>query len=201
MGQRCGLKEVIRVISEMMGVEESKITDTSVLKSGMTNQSYLFALHGKKYILRIPGEGTKNLINRSQEADVYGILRESGICDTIVCLDSQSGCKITEYWEGARVCNPADSLDVKKCMDKLCQFHNLKLQVAHKFDLFEKILFYESLWGDTPSRYEDYRQIKQGIFSLQSYINTYREISVLSHIDAVPDNFLFADFDNFSESQ
>lgn len=37
----------------------------------MTNRSFLFTCKGKKYIMRIPGEGTDQLINRRQEASVY----------------------------------------------------------------------------------------------------------------------------------
>ena len=57
--------------------------------------------------------------------------------------------------------------------------------------LFEQIEFYESLWQGSRSVYRDYPQTKEKILSLQSYIEQHAQPHVLTHIDAVPDNFLF----------
>lgn len=190
-GKRYGRKEVTTIIAKVMDVQEYEITGISALKAGMTNQSFLFVLRGKKYIMRIPGEGTKHLISRKQEADVYRVLKGKKVCDDIVYVNPLNGYKVTEYWEGARVCNPGDISDVRQCIVKLRQFHEWKLQVAHKFDLFQQILFYESLWGGALSGYEGYGQTKQRVFALLPYIEAHRKQSVLTHMDAVPDNFLF----------
>lgn len=37
----------------------------------MTNRSFFFRVSNSRYIMRIPGEGTDQLIDREQEADVY----------------------------------------------------------------------------------------------------------------------------------
>ena len=37
----------------------------------MTNRSFLFDCNSTKHIMRIPGEGTDQLINRREEAQVY----------------------------------------------------------------------------------------------------------------------------------
>ena len=76
-------------------------------------------------------------------------------------------------------------------MCKLKEFHKLKLKVKHEFNIFEQIEFYESLWGDVQSIYNDYKKTKKNIFSLKEYIDKNSNEKVLTHIDAVPDNFLF----------
>lgn len=76
-------------------------------------------------------------------------------------------------------------------MKKLRQFHEMKLKVNHRFDVFKQIEFYESLWNGQLSVYRDYKRQKEQVFSLQSYIEKYKEEEILTHIDAVPDNFLF----------
>ena len=57
----------MELISEVLQVPESEITGIKCLKTGMTNKSFLFKVHGKSYICRIPGPGTELLINRKQE--------------------------------------------------------------------------------------------------------------------------------------
>ena len=76
-------------------------------------------------------------------------------------------------------------------MKFLREFHQLGLQVEHEFHIFEQINFYEKLWNGKKSVFRDYEKTKQYVFSLQEYINEYAERKVLTHIDAVPDNFLF----------
>ena len=167
-----------------------EIENIEVLKKGMTNRSFLFRCKNKKYIMRIPGKGTEKLIKRREEAEVYNVIKERNICDNIVYINSENGYKITEFLENARVCNPNNFIDVKKCMKRLREFHNLRLKVEHSFDLFKQIDFYESLREGKSSIYKDYSETKEKILSLKEYINKNIKERVLTHIDAVPDNFL-----------
>lgn len=141
--------------------------------------------------MRIPGEGTDCLINRKEEAAVYQTINDRQLCDNIVYINPENGYKITEFFEGARVCDPLNEDDVKKCMMKLRNFHELGLTVDHEFNIFGQIEFYESLWDGASSVYKDYKKTKSNVFSLKSYIDEHMEKRVLTHIDAVPDNFLF----------
>lgn len=183
--------QALEVISEALSVPQSEIVDISVLKKGMTNRSFLFSSGGKKYIMRIPGEGTDKLIDRRQEAAVYATISGKGLCDDVIYMSPENGYKITAFWENARSCDGKNMADVARCMKKLREFHNLGLRVDHEFDLFRQIEFYESLWQGTGSVYRDYETTKGHVLSLQPYIEAHRGRSVLTHIDAVPDNFLF----------
>ena len=153
--------DAIQVICEALDARPEAVTDITVLKKGMTNRSFLFTCKGKKYIMRIPGEGTDQLINRRQEAAVYQALDRKHICDDIAYINPENGYKITEFLEGARVCDPSNYEDVKKCMKRLRAFHDLKLKVNHEFDIFGQMEFYETLWEGTPSVYKDYEKQKQ----------------------------------------
>ena len=76
-------------------------------------------------------------------------------------------------------------------MTALRSFHRQHLHVDHTFDLWERLDFYESLWQGVPSCYADYQEVKQAVLSLRGYIDAQPKESVLCHIDAVPDNFMF----------
>lgn len=183
--------DAIQVICQALGARPDEVTNITVLKKGMTNRSFLFSCKDKKYIMRIPGEGTDQLINRRQEAAVYQTIAGRKICDEIAYINPENGYKITGYLEGARVCDAENEEDLQKCMKKLREFHGQKLRVDHSFDLFGQMEYYESLWEGTPSAYKDYEKTKDHVLQLKDYIEENAGEQVLTHIDAVPDNFLF----------
>ena len=183
--------DAIQVIEEVFDVSNADIQNITVLKKGMTNRSFLFTCKDEKYIMRIPGEGTDQLINRKEEADVYGVIKDKKLCDDIIYINPKNGYKITKFLESARVCDSTNIEDLKSCMSLLKEFHKMALKVNHTFDLFGKINFYESLWNGEASAYLDYLETKANVFKLKQYIDQYKGEYVLTHIDAVPDNFLF----------
>lgn len=185
--------DAIQVICEALGAQQDEVTNITVLKKGMTNRSFLFSCKDKKYIMRIPGEGTDQLINRRQEAAVYQTIAGRKICDEIAYINPENGYKITEYLDGARVCDAEKEEDLQKCMKKLREVHGQKLRVDHSFDLFGQMEYYESLWEGTPSAYKDYEKTKAHVLQLKDYIEANAGEWVLTHIDAVPDNFLFVE--------
>lgn len=179
--------------AKVLNAETEDIANIVVLKKGMTNRSFLFSCQGEKYIMRIPGEGTNHLIDRQKEEQVYRTILGKGLCDDVIYINASNGYKITKFIENARVCDPFAKEDVIACMKKLRSFHEQKLTVEHEFDLFAQIQFYESLWQGRKSAYKDYKRTKENVWSLKSYIEDHVEEKVLTHIDAVPDNFLFVD--------
>ena len=182
--------DAIGTICRVFDASPRDITHITVLKKGMTNRSFLFTCRGKQYIMRIPGEGTDRLIDRRQEAAVYGAIRDLSLCDDVYYIDPANGYKITAFLENARVCDPENPNDVRRCMAFLRKFHERRLHVGHSFDIFGQIEFYEQLWKGNPSVYADYRRTKEQILSLRPYLEAHAGEKVLTHIDAVPDNFL-----------
>lgn len=184
--------EDLRVIGKALRTRPEEITGVSALKKGMTNRSFLFSCRGEPYIIRVPGVGTGRLISRRQEAEVYRVVRGRNICEDVLYIDPDSGYKISRFLPGARTCDPLNQADTARCMEKLREFHRLGLRVNHEFDLFAHISFYESLWEGVPSAYPDYRETKDGVFRLRPFLDAHAGEKTLTHIDAVPDNFLFS---------
>ena len=185
--------DAIDVIADVFKTSTDTIEDICVLKKGMTNRSFLFSVNDDRYIMRIPGEGTDQLINRAEEAEVFKTISGKGLCDDPVYINPENGYKITKYLDGIRCCDPENEEDLKKCMKRLKSFHDMHLSVPHTFDIFERIDFYETLWNNQPSMYKDYEQTKANVFDLRSFIDGLKKDWCLTHIDAVPDNFLFYD--------
>ncbi len=183
--------DAISAICQALTVRPEELTDITVMKKGMTNRSFRFTCRGCSYLMRIPGEGSNRLIDRRQEAAVYAAIAGKGLCPPVVYMDPDSGYKLTRFLDHARVCDSRDWNDVARCMERLRDFHRMKLTVDHTFDLFGQIVFYESLWNGAPSVYRDYRQTRDRVLSLRPYVEAHAEPYVLTHVDAVPDNFLF----------
>lgn len=180
-------------LAEIFGCRREAVKYEYALKNGMTNDSFLFSVAGRqgRYIARCPGAGTGALIDRRQEHSVYEALRGLSICDDIVHLCRETGLKVTRFWEGARTCDKDSPEDVAACMGLLRDFHGRRLSVAHAFCPFERIGYYEGLLGGRPSAYADYADTKARVMGLREFIGGAAGPSALSHIDAVPSNFVF----------
>ena len=191
--------DAIQVIKDVLNVGPEDIINIRALKKGMTNRSFLFECQKQKYIMRIPGEGTDKLINRNNETSVYRVIDHKNICENLLYINPSNGYKITEFLEGARECDATNEQDLSRCMAKLRTFHELELQVDHDFDILGQIDFYESLWEGKLSIYSDYKDVKKRVLSLSNFVNKHIDKRVLTHIDAVPDNFLFVENANGDE--
>lgn len=191
--------QAIKIIEKQFRITSKEIHKIKILKKGMTNRSFLFSCKNKRYIMRIPGEGTDKLINRENEAAVYQLINAYKLADPVIYINPKNGYKITEFLNNTTNCDPNNLKDVTKCMRRLHQIHNLNLKVDHFFDLFKKINFYESLWSNPISAYQDYPKTKRHVFKLRKFIDSCNIKFSLTHIDAVPDNFLFTTTDGGTE--
>lgn len=181
--------DAIEIIENILKVNKKDIHNIHTLKKGMTNRSFIFTVNNKRYIMRIPGEGTDKLIDRKEEYDVYQRVKKEPYTETILYLNPDSGYKISEFLENTRNSDANNIQDVKKSMSVLRKFHNQNYQVDHTFDLWKQIDFYESL-RKTASAYRDYEEIKDWVLKLKPFIEDNVTKWSLCHIDANYDNFL-----------
>lgn len=181
--------DAIEIIENILKVNKKDIHNIHTLKKGMTNRSFIFTVNNKRYIMRIPGEGTDKLIDRKEEYDVYQRVKKEPYTEKILYLNPDSGYKISEFLEDTRNSDANNIQDVKKSMSVLRKFHNQNYQVDHTFDLWKQIDFYESL-RKTASAYRDYEEIKDRVLKLKPFIEDNVTKWSLCHIDANYDNFL-----------
>ena len=183
--------DALGLVASTLDTCVESIEDVEVLKKGAINRSFRFSVKGAKYVIRIPGTMAGQHVDRDCEAQAYRAIAGLGLCDNPVLVDPASGCKITRYVEGARPCDANSEVDLRRCMARLREFHNMGLQVSHTFDIYERIDFYETLWGGAKSAYRDYEQTKADVLSLRPFVESMPRQWCLAHIDPVADNFLF----------
>lgn len=181
--------DAIEIIEDILKVNKKDIHNIHTLKKGMTNRSFIFTVNNKRYIMRIPGEGTDKLIDRREEYDVYQRVKKEPYTETILYLNPDNGYKISEFLENTRNSDSNNVQDVKESMNVLRKFHSQNYQVDHTFDIWKQIDFYESL-RKTASSYRDYEEIKDRVLKLKPFIDDNVTKWSLCHIDANYDNFL-----------
>lgn len=182
----------MQLVAHVFNVKEEAIHNIRCLKSGMTNQSFLFELDGKHYICRIPGPGTEFLINRKEEEAVYKAVTPLGITEHILYFDGKTGYKIAQYYEGARNADAKNPEEMAACMEMLRKLHHSGVTVPHTFRIRERIDFYERICrGHEEMLFEDYPAVRARMNELMDRLDTLERPCCLSHIDSVADNFLF----------
>lgn len=182
--------EAMRVIEQVLDTGLRGIKNIQVLKKGMTNRSFFFEHDGHRYIMRIPGEGTGELINRQEEYDVYQELAGTDWTERILYLNPRNGYKLSAFIEDAHNASASNWDEVTRCMAMLRKLHHSGFKVGHAFHLYDQIEFYEGLRRGK-SAYRDYSTVKDRIDQLRPFISKHAKLQVLCHIDANPDNFVF----------
>lgn len=185
--------QVREIICGQLGVDDEELSELVPVKAGMTNITWSFRMGEQKYLLRLPGAGTDQLINRQEEFSVYQAIAGFGIGDEVICFDREQGIKISRFLENVHTCRPDSQKDIRRCMDQLRRFHEQKLTVPHSFDLRERISYYERLRQPYPSVHPDYSQTREKMDILLSYVESLGKERTLCHIDSVCDNFLLYD--------
>ncbi len=181
----------LELISDIFKKDESCITDLKPLKFGMTNKSFSFKIENKKYIFRIPGEGTQDLINRKQEYEVYKVIAPLKLSDTIIYFNPETGVKISEFIRDCHNADPHNNDDLKLCMHAARTLHNSGIKVPHVFNFRERIAYYESL-ADKKNGilYHDYKEVRVHMEELLDLLDSVKKDLKLTHIDLIPDNLI-----------
>lgn len=179
---------ILEVIQSVFNIKNNDI-ELTPLKQGMTNDSFIFSINNERYIIRVPGVNTEKIINRHQEFEVYQAIKDEAFVEPVVYIDRDKGYKISKFIENSHTVNPKDWNEITACLKRLKDFHSQSHRVEHYFDVFEHINYYESLMPND-SKYEDYKETKKNIESLEPIIENLVKDWTLCHIDAVCDNFL-----------
>ena len=183
--------EIIKTIEQVLGVEYEEIRNVRYLKKGLTNTSFLFEAKNRPYIMRVPGWGPGH-IDREKEGRVYERIRGLGLCDDNLYFNPENGFKIARYLPDARICNPRNGEDLRRCLQLVRRLHEANLQLDSTLDVFGAIQWYEDLREGAPSLYRDYALTKARCLAMRPYVEAHAHSFCLTHGDCRPDNFLFS---------
>src|SRR5262249_26790993 len=110
--------------------------------AGLTNRNYKITFGDERFVLRIPGEGTSEYINRKQEAVAARIAAEAGVNAEGLYFDAVDGLMLTRFVDGAATMNGERFKDlgaVARAATAFRRMHDCGRRFATEFELFQKM--------------------------------------------------------------
>ena len=160
---------------------------------GLTNLVYRVEHQGVAYLLRIPGKGTQDYIDRGVEAHDAQVAADAGVSAPVLFFDANDGLMLAEYIEGT-------TLDVKGFKDLGCvsrsaaalkRMHQHSQRFRSRFDVFEKIDAFlkllEKLDAPLPDGYE---QVHREADEVRRVLNAKPTVLAPCHCDPLAENFI-----------
>lgn len=187
------LKNLKEIICECMGIQESEINKIYPM-GGMTNKNFKVCINDKSYVLRVPGNGTEEMISRQDEIKNAVYANRIGIDAELVYFNEETGVKISNFIENAQTLSPEATKkqhNMKMVCNLLRSLHNSKEKMDNDFNIYEKIEKYENLSKKIGGVfYEDYYKVKDKVYSLKKIMNELDVSYTPCHNDTIAENFI-----------
>ncbi|WP_231147807.1 choline/ethanolamine kinase family protein [Clostridium botulinum] len=161
---------------------------------GLTNNNYKITLHNDELVVRIPGENTKEFIDRVNEKNNSQIAELLGLDSKCIYFDEITGVKISKFIKDAETLDEITGKNIeniKFIADKLNKLHSSNKSFHTTFDPFQTIKAYESkLINYNVGMYEGYYDIKNLFLTFKDILENMNISYVPCHIDPLPQNFV-----------
>lgn len=182
------LKDVLRV-DEYIHIERL---------GGLTNHTYKVVLqNGQIYAIRLPGEGTEELIDRENEKVSTQLACRLRL-DAPLLFFGKHGEKVSRYIDGARsLCASDFSCDsvLKQAAGILRALHICGADTKVPFDVFDMAAEYERIIDDNAvALFIDYPEIKSMILRIRNYVTAFADAPLVPcHNDPLCENWVIDD--------
>lgn len=162
---------------------------------GMTNHSYKITRSDEQeYLVRLPGEGTENLINRLDERKSTELACKLGIDSPLIYFDDK-GRKVMRFIKDPQPMNEyvmQTKDNIKQAAEIFRRLHTCGVDTGVRFEVFEMAELYENLIRDEHvGFYTDYEKIKQTVMDIKREVdNTGKAKRVPCHNDSLLGNWV-----------
>ncbi len=163
------VKELLELVGkETEGFEIERL-------GGMTNHSYKVTLKDKEELLvRVPGEGTEEMINRLDERKSTQLGCDLGI-DSELLYFGDDGTKVMRFIHNPRPMSEEvmkKKENMKQAADIFRKLHTCGADTGVKFEVFEMADLYEKIIREGGvAFYDDYDEMKQTVMDIKSEID------------------------------
>lgn len=191
--QEVKINNIKEMIARSLDITQDEINSIDPV-GGMTNKNFKVNINNENYILRIPGNGTEEMISRNSEKYNSLIANRLDIDTDILYFNEENGLKISKYIENAETINPKTAKredNMKAVTNILKKLHNSNANFESKFDVFSKIDDYEMLLKECNGKnFDDYITVKEKVVSLNKILEDIGVENVPCHNDTVAENFV-----------
>ena len=162
--------------------------------AGLTNVNHLVEHEGQRYVVRLPGEGTSEYIDRTNEAVAARSAAEAGVNAEVLFFDATDGLMMTRYVDGAVTMDAVRFRDldaVARAGRALRRLHDGARPFASDFVLFPMIDEYKSLLASKGATLpEGYDEAQRTADAVRAALQSTPSALVPSHCDPLCENFL-----------
>ncbi len=165
---------------------------------GLTNHTYKVTLkNGEEYVVRIPGEGTEEVIVRSDEMVSTKLACDLGV-DAEMLYFGEDGSKVTRFIKNA-ITMSAESLKNRERIEQVAEIfkkmHTCGVDTKVPFEVFEMAASYEKVIEDNNvPMFDDYAEIKAEVMKIKAEVDSLIDIKkVPCHNDALCENWVLGD--------
>jgi len=139
-----GLPEVQRVLTtipDLRGLAADSYTTQRL--GGLTNLVFKIDTGNDRYVLRIPGKGTEQYIDRSVEIHNARVAARAGVSAEVIYSNTESGVMLTRYIDGIVTMTPDEFSNregaAARAGNALKQIHCFPEAFQFRFELFAMI--------------------------------------------------------------
>jgi thiamine kinase-like enzyme len=162
--------------------------------ASLTNRNFKLVLGAEQYVLRIPGAGTADYIDRAAEAYNARLAASIGIAPEICFVDAASGLMLTRFVPESAPLSAADLREpatLRRAAGLLKRLHESRLPFRGRMELFPKLDQYLALASKSGwPKGLDLMPFRHAAEAARPALERSVEAWRSCHIDPVPNNFV-----------
>ena len=161
---------------------------------GMSNKNFKVIFQGKEYVLRVPGNGSDGMVDRTNEEfnAIEGC--KMGVNPAIRYFNPSTGVKLADFVINAETLNGATIQrhdNMRKVADIYRKIHRSQVRLKNEFNIFQEIDKYDMLLQQVnATMYEGWQPVRRQVMALEGCLNNLGVELCACHNDAVPENFI-----------
>ncbi len=162
---------------------------------GLTNLVFFVSLNGEQYVLRIPGKGTEEYINRSNEGQAAREAARAKVSPDVLYFDAKSGVMVTRFIDHGVTMSPDGFRDrdgsPKRAGEAFKKLHSSAAEFNFRFELFSMIDEYLKILATKDIELpESYAEVVRSAESVRAALQAHPLPLAACHCDPLCENFI-----------
>jgi thiamine kinase-like enzyme len=190
------LERVHCELTKIPGFEDVEPGDYAVERlGGLTNLVYRIDLGERRYVLRIPGKGTEEYIDRKVEMHNTRVAAQAGVSADVIYADADSGILLTRYIDDSVTMTPAEFArregSAARAGRALKGLHDCGQDFEFRFELFAMIDEYLAILDERKAQLPPgYGDVVQSAAPVRAALQRNPAKLAPCHCDPLCENFL-----------
>ena len=185
------IMEISKLVKKQFN--EDSVANILKLELGLTNRSYRVDINAGSFVIRFPGEGTEEIINREDEYISNKLACDLSI-DTNLLFFDKTGVKISEFILEPLTMSPEllrQESNIIMAAEIFRKLHSCGVNTKVDFDVRDKIDIYERfIIKNNIGFYDDYNERKKTVSELISIFHKPSDM-VPCHNDPLCENWIY----------